>query len=335
MKHTISLIVLLNSMLLFGQTPHNDPHWQLVWEDNFDSLDLDIWEVKDNFDHYGGLQVFRTNNVYTESGSLVIEFKNELYSCPAWAIDPNWFCVRQYNYGLPYSFTSGQVHSKAPYNTQYGYIEARIKFPHGYALWPAFWTYKGDGLASTTNHAEIDIAEMVGMLGPEIIHTNLHKHYPDDHAMNIKPHMGYHWEDWHTYGIEWSPSKLIWYLDGVPIRFFPNHGVVDPVRIIMGVGLFPDLDISSMTFPYKMRTDFVRVYELKKDCSTTLNLCNYSFPTYDNLVKKEIIIGDGTCTNTIYPWENILMRASEGITINGDFTVQPGGQLYFDASTCD
>lgn len=336
MKFILYMFIFLNSLLLFGQTPSNGPHWELVWQDNFNTLNDNIWYIKDNFDHYGGeRQVFIDDNVYVENGSLVCEIKNEVYSCPSWAVEPNWHCVRQYNTGQPYAYTSGWVESKQSYNTQFGYIEARIKFPYGIGLWPAFWTFVGDGVANNINAAEIDIAEMLGETGPEIIQTNIHKNYPDDYRMDIKPNFGYHWGNWHTYGLEWSPSKLIWYLDGVPIRIFPNHGIVDPVRLILGVGLLPNVNLNNMNFPYKMYTDYIKVYNLKKDCSITLNLCNYWFPSYNYRVKKEIIIGNGTCSNTIFNGQNIILRASEGITINGDFTIQQGGQVYIDANPCN
>jgi len=43
MKKTILLIPLLSCFLIFGQTPSNDPHWRLVWEDNFNSFDASKW----------------------------------------------------------------------------------------------------------------------------------------------------------------------------------------------------------------------------------------------------------------------------------------------------
>jgi beta-glucanase (GH16 family) len=185
-----------------------------------------------------------------------------------------------------------------------------------------------------TNAAEIDIAEMLGETGPEVIQTNLHKYYPDDYRLDVKLNNGYQWSNWHTYGIEWSPSKIIWYLNGFPIRVFPNHGVVDPIKLIFAVGVRPGADLSSMNFPYKMYTDYVKVYKLKTDCNTALNLCNYSFTSYDNKVKKSITIGNGSCANTILTGQNITLRASEGILINGDFTVQSGAELYMDVNTC-
>lgn len=143
----------------------------------------------------------------------------------------------------------------------------------------------------------------------------------------------FNYTSWHTYAIEWSPSKIIWYIDGFPVRIFPNPGVVDPVRIILNlaIGAPPD---QTTPFPSEMLVNYVRVYELANDCNTNMNVCNYNFSTHDNRVKKNITIGNGTCTNTIGSGQNIYLRASEGVLINGDFTMSLGSELYIDVNTC-
>ena len=334
-----SLLLAFSQLTVSGQTPTNDAHWQLVWEDNFNTLNTSIWNVMDNFDHWGEKQVFLARNTYIENGNLVLELKNETYSCPPWAIDPNYHCVYQYTTGgAPYSHTAGRVEGKTAYNTQYGYIEARIKFPYHYYLYPSFWTFKGDGVINASNAGEIDIAEMLGEKGSDVIHTNIHHYYPNAglYAKDIKPY-AYQWTDWHTYGVEWSPTRITWYLDGAPIRTLNDHGIVDPVKLILSIGVRSDIIPPGTIFPTpcKMYTDYVKVYSLKKDCSNDLNVCNYWFPSYDNKIKKSITIGNGSCTNTVLAGQNIIMRASEGILINGDFTVQPGAELYLDASPCN
>lgn len=330
-----SLLLAFSQSTVSGQTPANDSHWQLVWEDNFNTLNTSIWNIMDHFDQWGEKQVFLDDNTYIENGNLVCELKSEVYSCPSWAINPNYHCVNQYNTSQPYNYTAGRVESKTAYNTQYGYIEARIKFPYHYYLYPTFWTFKGDGV-NASNAAEIDIAEMLGEKGSDVIHTNVHQYYPDGgiYAKDIKPY-AYQWTDWHTYGVEWSPTRITWYLDGAPIRTLNDHGIIDPVKLILSIGIRPNINPRGMNFPYKMYTDYVKVYSLKKDCSNDLNVCNYWFPSYDKKIKKSITIGNGSCTNTVLTGQNIIMRASEGILINGDFTVQTGAELYLDASPCN
>ncbi len=336
------LILFIPFLNLWGQTPSTDPHWELVWSDSFDGdiIDASKWTVMDNFDHYGGeRQVFIIDNVYQSNGNLVIEIKEETYSCPAWALDPAtalYHCKRQYDTGQPYDYTSGWVQSKQAYNTQYGYIEAEIYFDYGIGLWPAFWTFVGDGVLNATNDSEIDIAELTGESGINNFGTNIHRSQsdPDIYGEMIAP-PNYSWSSWHKYAIEWSPTKIIWYLDDIQVRTMHNHGIVDPVLLIFGIGLRPTINLSQMNFPYKKYVNFVKVWKPKIQCDLSLNLCNYSFSSYTNAtVKDKIIIGDNSCKNTILNGENIYLRASDEIIINGDFSIQLGAELFLDVQPC-
>jgi len=123
--------------------------------------------------------------------------------------------------------------------------------------------------------------------------------------------------------------------DGFPVRNFPNPGIIDPVRIILNLAIEPwALPNQTTPFPSEMLVDYVRVYELDNDCNTIMNVCNYYFPSQDNKVKKNITIGNWTCTNTIGSGQNIYLRASEGVLINGDFTISLGSELYIDVNSC-
>ncbi len=280
-------MLLLSYTWCFCQPPQRKIPWELIWEDNFNTLNTDYWYVQDNFDHYGGEdQVFLTENVYIENNSLVCELKNEIYSCPDWAVDSQYHCIRQFHTGLPYSYTAGWVESKKDYNFKYGYFEAKIKFPYGSGLWPAFWTFLGQDIQNPINVAEIDIAEMLGELGPGSITTNYHKSYPDDYFVVYYPENGYKWDEWHTYALEWTPEKLVFYLDEVPFNINLNHGIEDPVRLILSIGLRPNSKFEEMTFPYKMYTDYVRVYQEKKTIEKPVNTWNPLIPNYTGFKQR-------------------------------------------------
>ncbi len=335
MRFSILITALLPLIEMNAQTPSNDLHWQLVWEDNFNTLNTNMWQVADHFDHYGEPQVYKAGNVSVNGGNLIIQTRQEMYNCPSLYLTP-WHCSRQDAVGLPYSYTSGWVESKQAYNTQYGYIESRIKIPYGFGFWPAFWTFLGDGV-SGSNAAEIDIFEMLGHLPNDNVTTNIHYEYPDGDPYFQKSELDYFdYTDWHIYGVEWSPDRIVWYIDGHAIRTYYNHSVVDPVRIILNTAIEPlyQPTVNQAPFPSDMRVDYVKVYDLKTDCNTTINACSYNFATYDNKVKKEITIGGSSCVNSIPANANITLRATDGILINGDFTVPNGAQLYLDVSAC-
>jgi len=317
MRNLIYLVCMLClPALLQAQSNRNTEAWQLIWEDNFDSLNTDIWLVKNNFDHWGGeLQVYtdRTDNVFIDDGTLVLRVKEEQYNCPDNYVS-QWHCVREYNTGEAYDYTSGWIETKPAYNTQYGLIEARVNLPYGYGFWPAFWTFKADGLG-VENAAEIDIFEMLGHLQPNRITTNVHleycnegyEFYPDCSAIpryfqeNIIANYTY---TWHRYSIEWSPTHLRWWYDDYMFRIMPNPGVEGPVRTILNLAIEQGHPPNDQTpFPSDMKIDYVRVYELVSAVSTTQldpsNMSIYPNPaTGQSLINVEL--GNNLTINSIY-----------------------------------
>ena len=84
--------------MAFAQTPtfHNDRNWQLHWEDNFTSLNTNIWDVRHNYDADGDPCVFIDSNVSIDNNTLVLRTKKEtsdLYCCLGNYIN-QWDCKR-------------------------------------------------------------------------------------------------------------------------------------------------------------------------------------------------------------------------------------------------
>jgi len=346
-----------------GQTPSSDPHWELIWMDHFNLATLDgaNWTAANNFDHYsasatnGEHQVYtsRLDNVYVDSGCLVIQMKQETYSCPPDAVNMDK-CSRQFEMGIPYLYTSGWVETKQIRKTLYGFIEARIKVPYSVGLWPSFWL-KSDGtdILNGSSYQEIDVFEILPgryedctyatsghfIHGKNQITSNLHNTLISNEPFctsNFGVYSVNDYTQWHLYAIEWSPSKIVYYIDGQITHIIPNTGNFDPEKIIFNMALNPTMSnyYSSLNLPKKMYVDYIKVYKLKNDCNTILNACNYNFNSHDNRVKKKIILGNGSCYNTLGSTDNVYLRASEGIEINGIFTVPVGATLYLDSSTC-
>lgn len=130
---------------------------EVIWEDNFDSLNTDFWSI-DQGDgcQYGAnlcgwgnweLQWYAPENVSIqpvpgESGNnaLVLEARREASN--------------------GYSFTSGKLTSQNKIAVQYGVVEARINVPSvDTGLWPAFWML-GTNPQPWPRKGEIDIMEM-------------------------------------------------------------------------------------------------------------------------------------------------------------------------------
>ncbi len=152
----------------------NTPPRKLVWSDEFNSIDPNVWtfEVgnKDN-NGWGNQELqYYTNgqNAFIEfdpqAGSkvLVIEARKETpagSSC--------WYGTCQYS--------STRLISRDKKFFQYGRIEARIKLPQTQGIWPAFWGLGNSfGQVGWPQCGEIDIMEHVGVATAIEQETTLH-----------------------------------------------------------------------------------------------------------------------------------------------------------------
>lgn len=104
----------------------------------------------------------------------------------------------------------------------------------------------------------------------------------------------------------------------IPKRFFFNFAVHENEANILGD-----------YFPGRMDIDYVRIYKPRTDYSTILNMNNYEFSSHDNKVKKKIIM---TGSNALQITDNVYLRATDGVEINGDFIVPLGAELYIDVN---
>jgi len=121
--------------------------------------------------------------------------------------------------GRSYAYTSGMISSGGRpdqpvpgFAYRYGYAEARVRVPAGRGLWPAFWTLPAD-------HSwppEIDAMEILGE-APDVSHMTYH--YLDTSGAHRAPSGSWAGPDfstgWHTFGVDWEPEAVVWYVDGV------------------------------------------------------------------------------------------------------------------------
>lgn len=334
------LIIILCTKILSCQTPSNDPHWQLLWEDEFNFFDNNKW-VKANYGTHGNEpQLYLESNVYTSNGQLIIKANNNSVTCPPNPSQTTYICGIC-NQGQTYSYNAGWVETTQLFNVQYGYIEAKIKLPYFDGLWPAFWTWTGN-----PSYQEIDIFEMVPgneegcnrNENEKFIHTNNHLtsniHYTgNDPACDPKGIVSKidDYTQWHTYGIEWSPTRIIWYVDNSPVRYYHNNGINAPTSLILNLAINPKVNVNGI-FPTDMIIDWVKVYQLNEDCNDYINESNYDFTTYNNLEKNFILIGQDGGNNSLSVGQDIKLRASQFIEIKGDFYVPLGASMYVDAN---
>jgi beta-glucanase (GH16 family) len=345
MKKLFFILMVAQGLSASGQTPANDPHWNMLWEDNFNTLDASRWIVANYAKHGSEPQIYLTSNVTTSGGNLVISARNNAVVCPSGQTQTTWACA-MCDDGHLYPYNSGWIETVPSAYPQFGYIEARIKLPGNNGLFPAFWTWTG-----SPNYQEIDIFEMIPggeescnrSSSEHIYHTintmtaNIHdpNTAPSPPACN-DPAADYSvlqiqdFTQWHTYGIEWSPSRIIWYVDGYAVKVYRNSQITAPTRIILNLAFKGSV---SGSFPLNMLVDYVRVYDLNKDCNDFINSSTYDYMTYNNVEKNFIKIGEGGGVNSVPTGLDIFLRASQYVDFAGDFWVPSGAGIYADANS--
>ena len=166
--------------------------------------------------------------------------------------------------GQPY--LSGVITSYDALQFTYGYAETRAKVTFGRGYWPAFWllnAYYGQG----GDDPEIDIMEFIGHDQDVVYHTY---HYYDANgklrSTESEPTPGIDYTaDFHTFGVEWKPGTIIYFVDGIEV-----HRVTDPkvsqqsmyviANTALGGWWAGDPD-ETTPFPGKFMIDYIRVYQ--------------------------------------------------------------------------
>ncbi|CAN5507855.1 hypothetical protein BH10PLA1_BH10PLA1_13440 [soil metagenome] len=220
--------------------------WKLTMSDDFngDQLDPQHWSTGYKFVDVinSEMQGYVPENVTVSNGICTIKAeKRECKNTDRWG-----------KQGQTQHFASGAFTSVDKFTQTYGYFEARIKMPkaRGAGQWPAFWILPDRGREYPDNvrygymnnygrGMEIDIFEFMPRWkqpnGLFPIHMGCIWSYGKVTEKDPAPH-GYGgfgrandgWgpeelqfpgldTEFHTYGLYWSPERLIWYLDSKPI----------------------------------------------------------------------------------------------------------------------
>lgn len=255
--------------------PMIDPAaWELAWSDEFDGPagtppDPATWGYDLGDGSTVGLQGWgnQERQWYTESpanaatdgdGNLLITVRKGEGSQACW-------------YG-PCEFTSARLQTRDRFEIQYGRLEARIRVPGDFGLWPAFWLL-GTNIDTTPWPAcgEIDVMEFVGRLPNEITGTIHGPGYSGSSSFGATVDLGKPvGDDFHVFAIDWSPGRIAWYLDGVkyheasPAAVAPNAWPFEqPFFMILNVAVGGNLGgpvRRDREFPNPMAVDYVRLY---------------------------------------------------------------------------
>lgn len=369
LAHAVGLLFLMVAGLSFpakAQTPEtNDLHWTLVWHDDFiakPELDPASWRLDSCWlqDDSAAAIFIEPNAVFTPGG-LDLKVKYEEVDC-----SPNF---RHYssaqltsNYPPTYPATPNYQVDRV---VKYGYVEAQVRLSDQYGEFPAFWLWLDtdyDDPTTPHDYEEIDIFEMIpgntpdgiGVQDKYAMTTNWHN--AGDNTGTIDGRKINFINDYtqpHRYAVEWTPNKVIWFVDDQIVRIEQNPKDFEHIHHSLRVLLDNTLN-STVAYPSaydpgynaaqaldyfhdlnsaSMYVEWISYYTMVNDCGTELTIGNDAqLNAYDSKVKKWIRV-DGSPV-TVSSNSPRSLRASEKICIEGEFEVPIGQDFYMDVNNC-
>jgi Glycosyl hydrolases family 16 len=156
--------------------------------------------------------------------------------------------------------------SGAGHGVQYGYFEARMKFPSGPGVWPAFWLMSQQP-ARQTPKIEIDAVEYYGHIDDKYFVTG-HVWYggKDEHrtrhdGKRLSVPAGSLTAGFHRYGVRVDAKQITYFLDGEAMWQQPTpeeHRA--PLYPLVNLALGSGYPIDKTPDPSTLEVDYVRIY---------------------------------------------------------------------------
>ncbi len=192
--------------------PFPKGYTKMVWNDEFNGSGLpddSKWDYEQGYVRSSELQYYakkRIENSYQQDGLLHLVARQD-----SGIID-----------GAMRPMSSASIITKGKAAWLYGYVEVRAKVPYmaGIGTWPAIWMMpRDDYYGGWPRSGEIDIMEYVAS-DYRYVHFSQHSYkYNNIDGANLhkttKSYCPTAYTEFHTYGLQWTPETMIWYLDGI------------------------------------------------------------------------------------------------------------------------
>jgi beta-glucanase (GH16 family) len=364
----------------------NENPFVLVFSDDFNANNLDESKFKlpfqgvtNDFDNTQSKNWFAntgntpslpvSNNIEVSNGTIKLMAKKEDIPIEG-TIVVDWSTTPPTTKTDYYSYSSGWIESK--YKFSYGYYEIRCKIPKGKGFWPAFWLY-----GSNPRWNEIDVFEfwnqkVLGNYDPiKSCKTHVMTSWYGFDGNNQAPdkcgtqYQGPDFsEDFHTFGVLWTPNRLEWFVDSESKRintfyitmqgqtidcnanlawayyqmskFFPRN---QPMQIIANLAIQSSINApnNETPFPSSLEIDYIRYYK-QMPCNGNLFFNDLASLNLDPEIFN-VIVGTNVniSNNVILPDDQQLtIIASNEIIIDDEFYTNSNSDFIaqIDNSIC-
>lgn len=258
--------------------------WSLSWADEFNGTAVDpsrwttCWDwtygnCSTSGSALGGVERYSPSQARQATGvaSLVAQ---PLSSPEAGSCYQNQ-C--RYTSGLLTTARPGAPSSSYLYSFTYGYVEGRIRASDDAGFWSTFWMLPRRTDLTTDYTHEIDILEMAG----ERPTTALQTYHFAGRTAQWRPNWSpaengscpvlKYGGTYHTYGVDWQPDHIAFYLDGRKCGEYTNAANIydKPMQIILELMVNSSWNrsfgtpLSDFTKTSSMDVDYVRVWQAR------------------------------------------------------------------------
>lgn len=233
--------------------------YSLVFEDEFDgdALDTSKWEYRASGARRSGFNA--PSQVRVEDGNLIM--KAEYLKADEGAYGEGWY--------------AGMI--KATRRFRYGYYEMKCICSEGGGFWSAFWIqasnpYTPEISKGGRGGAELDIFEAFNYndkLKYNSVSQNIHcsGKVGDDsgnlNSLNVGNYNGKNiYKEYNTYGLEWTPTEYIFYINGVETARTSFADGTSEVEEDLIISLeLPGEFSEKPGFECEFKVDYVKVYQ--------------------------------------------------------------------------
>jgi beta-glucanase (GH16 family) len=232
-------------------------------------------------------------------------------------------------------YNSGQITTEGNFSQTYGYFEARVEVAQGAGMWSGFWMLQAD----KNWPPEIDAMEAFGKTNPggdggsTLVSQGNHAPDANDNLGGWHTVNGNIWTSYHTYGVDWEPDTITFYVDGNAVQQIATPADENsPMYMLLdlAVGGWPGNPAGETSV---MSIDYLRAYS-KNPNATAVALQTISSPDGVDTTPNGATDAHGLIGGT----DQIVVRVSED-AYQGDaqFTVmvdgvQVGGVMTATAS---